>query len=71
MNSKAKKLINELNALYKKEQEENKQTHDYGKVSAYENRLLSLTEEEIELITSSYFESEDAQLHWKNIKACY
>ena len=63
MNAKAKKLINELNELWQK---------NGGKWSKeYEDRLYGLTEDETELLSSSYFESEDAVLHWSNVKSLY
>ena len=63
VSKKAQKLIDELNKLWK----------DNGNKwsDAYENRLMSLTEEEAELLTTSYFESEDAVFHWNNVKSCY
>lgn len=63
VSKKAQKLINELNELLKKEN---------GKCQgAYEKRLLSLTEEEAELLSISYFESDDAVEHWSHVKALF
>ena len=63
ISKKAQKLIDELNALWKENGSK------WSK--AYEDRLYSLTEEEAELLSSSYFESKDAVFHWSNVKSCY
>lgn len=63
IDTKTQKLVDELNALWKKNGSKWSQE--------YEDKLYSLTEEEVELLSSSYFESEDVVFHWSNLKACY